>query len=263
MKSDVTERSSLHPPQSPPPPGNEAPLAPPLPPTSQEGSSPPDRESYLLDSDVVPVSRATIRWYYVVLTVTAVSCFCLGWLINRRDSPQPKSPVKQVPGNARVLVSGQIRYGRANGLPLPDAGAVVIALPANATLERRIPIEGLRPWDEDSAVAQVNRQRLADFGAAWVRAADDGTYSLVLPGPGQYWVLIISNNLARSKAALELANRGIPELDSRQLSQYFERPGDLIASQAYRWSLETVSPSGLTLNHNFQTDAELGLPEVP
>jgi len=262
VKPEAIESLRPGPPKSVPP-GNEAPLAPPLPQTIQEGPSHLDRESHWPNGDVVPVPRAHIRWYYFILIVTAVSCFFLGWSINRREFPQPKSQAKPVPGNEPVLVSGHIRYGRANGLPLPDAGAVIIALPADVALERRIPIEGLRPWDHDSAVAQVNRERLAEFGAAWVRAADDGSYGLVLPRPGQYWILVISNNLARSKAAFELANRGIPELDFRQLSLYFERPADLIASQAYRWSLETITSTGLTLNHDFQTDAELGIPELP
>lgn len=263
MTLEPTESRIPEPPKNVPLPGNESLLAPPLPETIREGTSHAHQEARLSNSDLILVSRSNIRWYYLILLITAVSCFLLGSLVNRREPNQPKTPAKAVEGSERVLLSGQIRYGRVNGLPIPDSGAVVIVLPANVTPGRRIPIEGLRPWDRDSAVAQINRERVAEFGTAWTQATEDGSYNLVLPRPGQYWVLMISKNLARSKAALELTNRGIPELDFRQLSQYFERPADLIGSQAYRWSLETIPSTGLTLNHDFQTDAELGIPELP
>ncbi|MGQ9770371.1 MAG: hypothetical protein ACUVQG_07450 [Thermogutta sp.] len=244
-----------------PSPGNNPPVAPPLPVHPPKAS--PDSERNPVNADAVLVSRARIRWYYLILVVTAISFFCMGWLANRPRSIKEKSAVPSVEGNDRVLVSGKLRFGRPNGIPIPDVGAVVIAVPSNAMPERRFPIEGLRPWDPDSATGQVNRNRLTEFGAGWTRTAEDGSYHLVLPRPGQYWVLMISKGLARSKATLELTNRGIPELDFEQLSRYFERPADLIGPQAYRWSLETVAATGLNLNHDFQTDRELGIPEIP
>jgi len=238
-------------------------VSPPLPETARNGTACFDRDDPPTNLDVIIVSRGRIRWYYLLLIMTAVSFFCLGWLSSHRQPVTKKPTNKPAEGTAPVLLTGQIRYGRPGGLPIPDGGSVVIILPKDTTPERPIPIEGLRLWDSETAAGQVNRQRLSELGAGWVRVAEDGSYSVVLPQPGQYWVLMISRNLARPKAVLELANRGIAELDFEQMSQYFERPGDLVGPQAYRWSLETIGPTGLNLNHDFQTHADLGIPELP
>lgn len=238
-------------------------VSPPLSETTRDPNLCSDREAPPANVDGIIVSRSRIRWYYLLLIVTAICFFCLGWLANRGQSVPTKPQNKPAEGTTPVLLAGQIRYGRPNGLPIPDGGAVVIVLPSHTTPERPIPIEGLRPWDSETAAGQVNRQRLAELGAGWVKVAEDGSYNVVLPQPGKYWVLMISRSLARRKATLELANRGIAELDLKQMSQYFERPGDLIGPQAYHWSLETIGPTGLNLNHDFQTPADLGIPELP
>ncbi len=239
------------------------PVAPPLRQPGHGASSAPTERRQLSAADVIVVPRNRIRWYYLMLVMTAIFFFCLGWLANYRLVKQSGTPGKTVEGGTPVLLSGQLRYGRPTGLPIPDAGGVVIVLPVGATPERPIPIEGLRPWDSNSAVGQINRQRLTELGGTWTQTAEDGSYSVVLPRPGQYWVLAISKNLARPKEVLELTRRGIAELDYEQLSRYFERPADLIGPQAYRWSLETIGPAGLQLNHDFQVHGELGIPELP
>ncbi len=239
------------------------PVAPPSRKPGREAVPPPTDKRQFTVVDVVIVPRNRIRWYYLMLVVTAIFFFCLGWLANHRQVTQSDTPTKTVEGGTPVLLSGQLRYGRPKGLPIPDAGAVVIVLPTGATPERPIPIEGLRPWESNSAAGQTNRQRIAELGGMWTQAAEDGSYSVVLPRPGQYWVLAVSKNLARPKQTLELTRRGIAELDYEQLSRYFERPADLIGPQAYRWSLETIGPTGLQLNHDFQVHGELGIPELP
>lgn len=210
--------------------------------------------------DYVLVRRSVLPAYYLVLVVCMLGAFLAGWLARGsfiREKAPPKT-LPQKPGE-RVLVSGQIRFRGAGGIGQPDRGAVVILLPGETLPEKPLPIEGLRPWDEDSALATQNREKIAEFGGAWGRADAQGEFNLVLPSPGRYWVLLISRHLARPRWVTEQPHRGIAELDREQLAQYFERPVDLIGPQDYRWTLEQVDTTGLQINQVFAKSEDIGL----
>lgn len=212
-------------------------------------------EKYIL------VRRSALPGYYLVLVACTLGAFLGGWLA-RGSFVGEKTPPKVVPQERaeRVLVSGQIRFLGAGGIGQPDRGAVVMLLPAERLPPKPLPVEGLRPWDEDSALALQNREKVAEFGGAWGKADAQGEFSLVLPTPGQYWVLVISRNLARPRWVTEQPHRGIAELDREQLARYFERPVDLIGPQDYRWTLEKLDATGLQINQVF-TRIEQLVPE--
>lgn len=227
---------------------------------AQPAASCPERsnngDGYLL------VSRSRIRGYYALLCACTLLAFFLGWLFGQSKTPEPHQ-VENVQNPAEtVLVTGQIRYTTGKIPALPDSSAVVIAVPKDKLPDDPLPIEGLRPWDADSPTAELHRQAVRDLGGGWARTDADGGFSLVLPRPGEYWVLIISKHLARPRAVVTRQHRGLAELDYQQLSDYFQRPEDLIGPQAYRWSLEKIEKQGASLRHTFQSDAGLGV-EIP
>ena len=203
-------------------------------------------------SEYVLIRRAALSWYYFVLVGCTLGGLAIGWLAasSFRQPRAVSSPANAASGE-RVLLSGEIRFIDAGGMGHPDTGAVVIALPARQFPDSPVPIEGLRPWDRDSAQRQRNLEKLAENGGAWTTVDEAGEFSLVLPMQGDYWVLVISKNLARPKSVTEQPNRGIAELDLSQLSRYFERPGDLIGPQEYYWSRQRVEVSGGRIHHVF------------
>ncbi|MBC7351115.1 MAG: hypothetical protein H5U08_02045 [Thermogutta sp.] len=228
-------------------------------PISQAGVSPPQVSgpdasqniAHLL-SEYVLVKRAALSWYYFVLVGCTLGGLAIGWLAaSSLQQPKAAGTAAKPASSEPVLLSGEIRFVDARGMGHPDTGAVVIALPAKQFPDSRVPIEGLRPWDSDSPQRQRNLEKLAEHGGAWTTVEEDGQFRLVLPETGDYWVLVISKNLARPKSVTEQPNRGIGELDLAQLSRYFERPVDLIGPQEYSWSLRSVDIGGGQIHHIF------------
>ena len=215
-----------------------------------------DFNGYLL------VSRSRVRGYYVLLATSTLLAFFLGWLFGHSRTPEPRKVENPQNPMEAVLLTGQIRYTVVKTPALPDSSAVVIAVPKDKLPDEPLPIEGLRPWDADSPTAELHRRAVQDLGGGWARTDADGGFSLVLPRPGAYWVLVISQHLARPQNVTTRQRRGLAELDYRQLSGYFQRPEDLIGPQMYRWSLENIEGQGASLRHTFQSDAGLGV-EIP
>ncbi len=216
-----------------------------------KGGPAPQNIGQLL-SEYVLVRRAALSWYYFVLVGCTLGGLAIGWLAaSSFQQPKAVDAAVKSASNERVLLSGEIRYVDGGGMGHPDAGAVVVALPAERLPDSLVPIEGLRPWDRDSAQRQRNLEKLMQHGGAWTTVDEGGQFSVVLPNAGEYWVLVISKNLARPRSLTEQPNRGIGELDLAQLSRYFERPADLIGPQEYYWSLQRVDVSGGQIHHVF------------
>ncbi len=213
------------------------------------------------DSDRVLVSRRTIQGYVVLLLGIGCAAFLLGRASAPNRAPRDARSSSGGQGSAdAMLVMGHVFFA-ARGKPLaPDKNAVVVALPLNPP-EERLPIEGLRPWSVDAVARDVAVKQLLSLGGSFAQADADGQINLVLPRAGTYYLLVISKGLARSAAVTSRPNRGIDELDLKQLSRYFDRPADLIGPQAYSWSRVEMRPGMPPLRQVFQED-DLGLGEI-
>ncbi|GAB4141240.1 MAG: hypothetical protein Kow0040_29870 [Thermogutta sp.] len=215
------------------------------------------------ESDYLLISRRRIQAYVLLLMGTGL----LGFLLGRgtagsgRATPATASHAGAQSSSDPVLLAGTVQFA-AKGKPLaPDAGAVVVALPLSPPQEL-LTVEGFRPWNASLASRKDAMDQVASLGGAFAQADTDGGFNLVAPHPGEYYLLIISNNLARPAAVTSRPNRGIEELDFNRLAAFFDRPADLIGPQAYAWTRLEIRPGMAPLRHVFQEGDDLGLDQI-
>lgn len=215
------------------------------------------------ESEYLLISRRRIQAYLLLLMATGF----LGFLVGRGTAGFGRPSSTAGSGSAPhtpadpTLLTGSVHFA-AKGKPLaPDAGAVIIALPLAGGRER-LPVDGFRPWNANAALRKDATNRIASMGGAFAQADADGGFQLVVPAPGEYYLLIISNNLARPAAVTSRPNRGIDELDLKRLAQYFDRPADLIGPQAYAWTRRAIRPGMAPLGQVFHEGDNLGLDEI-
>ena len=153
--------------------------------------------------------------------------------------------------SGEVLLSGAVLYWDDKQQVMPDQGAVVLLLPVNrqppTPLSARVFQPGQRPKPNDP-----NLLKLEEWDGALARVDGSGNYRLAVPGPGKYWVLIVSRHARRSHQ-----QRVAPEVMQR-LQTWFTPAGVLIGRSKYLFQEVEVpaNPSGpVVLNHFFGKDA--------
>ncbi|NMC19973.1 MAG: hypothetical protein GYA33_06080 [Thermogutta sp.] len=214
------------------------------------------------NSDYVLISRRRIQAYVLLLMGTG----CVGFMVGRGTAGSHRSSSAPASGSASqtaagIWLTGYVHFA-AKGKPVAaDAGAVVIALPLHPP-EERLAVEGFRPWNTSLALRKEATDQVAALGGAFATADTDGNFNLVVPRPGEYYLLIVSNKLARPAAVTSRPNRGIDELDLKGMARYFDRPADLIGPQAYLWTRVEVQSGMSPLRHVFQEGDNLGLDQI-
>lgn len=179
----------------------------------------------------------------VVAGLVAVA-FITGLFVGRIGQPKASGP-RPEPRGEPVPLEGRVLYSLSPGHSLADERAVVIALPGGKTPEKKIDVRGIRPNDEDDLDAVPSADALRALGGAAVRTDGQGEFVLVLPRPGNYWVLIISRHAGRPE---EL---GIGTSDAKELGGYFTSPGELIGQQRYSLSSRRLAGAPPKLVHEF------------
>lgn len=144
-----------------------------------------------------------------------------------------------------VLVQGTLTYRSAEGRVEGDDGAVILIWPKDAFAEPRIDPTELHPGQ--AAPAEGSRAMLAleEIGALHVRALSDGTFNLVVPRRGDYYVLFVSRRTFRS------AGESVDERAMDALRRVFAPAATGIDRQKYHLTLERFD-SGLEMrSHDF------------
>lgn len=195
-------------------------------------------------SQVLVRAREAFNVRNGLVTGLVVSAFVAGWLAGRTSQPKGSSPVVEPPGEP-VPLEGRVLYSLSPGHSLSDKHAMVIALPAGKKPAKKIDVRGLQPADEDDLDALPAGDALRSLGGMAVRADEQGGFVLVVPRPGNYWVLIISRHASRPE---ELA-LGIS--DAKELSEYFTSPNELIGQRRYSLSSRRLAGSPSKLVHEF------------
>ncbi|MFH1920581.1 MAG: hypothetical protein ABIP48_11925 [Planctomycetota bacterium] len=189
--------------------------------------------------------RRTLYVHAVLFLLLGGGAFVAGYFVGRGDAAlEPPVAHRRLPKES-VLVDGKIYYDTGTGSVAPDAGAVLIALPAGRLPEATLSIEDLRPVDPAPTPTSQSVRRIEDLGGIHTRADAAGAFAVVLPVEGSYHVLIISRQTTRQE------DTAIDELDLSQMQSYFYRAADLVGPYKYRWTLEQITPATPTIDHNF------------
>ncbi|GAB6165739.1 hypothetical protein JCM19992_17390 [Thermostilla marina] len=201
------------------------------------------------------VSRSALGAYFLLLLTASLGSLFLGYQLAATEStgevetashraappPQPADP---------ILFDGKVFYAKGENTLIPDEQAVVLVVPADKRPHSPLSIEGFRTWENTSPPAST-LESLEQIGGRYTRATSDGTFSVVLPSPGKYKVLIVSRHLARSGITDELA--------LTQMGEWFARPVDLIGDREFAWMSWSAQPGQEPLVHTFRNTNPLDL----
>jgi len=188
--------------------------------------------------------RSTVYLQAVLILVVGVVALAAGYFIGRHDASVELVAGRAGTAGEPVLVEGTLSYQIARGEKVGDAGAVAVFLPVGRQPESTIPTAGLRPEDPAGSSEAQGLARLGELGGAWAKADRQGLFSVVLPAPGRYHVLLVSASARRPDDVL------IEQIDLDELKHYFRKPVDLVGRQKYHWAPRDFQ--GRTrLDHNF------------
>lgn len=201
-----------------------------------------------LPSGLILMPRYVVYIQGGLFLLVAVVAFAAGYFIGRGDASVEMQAVEQESQRQRVLVEGRVVYNPGTGNLAPDEGAVVIVLPDDALPERKIPVQGLRPQDPPPRESLESLSTIEALGGGFVRADETGTFSLVLPQQGRYWVLIVSRHASRAPG------QRIETVDYDLLDRIFLLPEHLIGSRKYFWELRDLELGMEPVSHNFGRD---------
>lgn len=229
------------------PPVREAPAAAPAAPRSVSRDYP----SYAAPRRGAPelnymlVSRSAIYLQALILALVAGVFFFLGirtgisrvQIAEEELAAAPKDP---------VVVQGNIAYVNKEGSLVPDAGASVIILPSAVQPDQRILAHGLRPVDPEFMPRNPGVMSIEALGGGVTRTDGDGKFQLVVPSPGDYYMLLISRHATRK------AGEMLVDIQRRELTAYFAAPEDLLGNQKFQWTLQRFSPKMDPFTHEFR-----------
>jgi hypothetical protein len=192
------------------------------------------------------ISRAGVYALGALLLLVALVFLLAGYVIGRgrAASVRTDAMTSESSGNP-VVFEGNLSYMASPGLLKPDSDAVVIALPFENRPKEKLASRGLRSSDTGDIDSTPAAAALHALGGACVRAGAEGEFPLVVPRSGKYFLLVISKHAKRD------AGRSIEFDDLRAMSEYFERPADLIGSYRYDWSVREVAGTPPHFTHEF------------
>jgi len=217
-------------------------------PTPANTRSPPDLP---VPQEMILFKRHTL--YVQAILFLVVGCFGLaaGYLIGRGDASIQHQLALEEAAREPVLIDGRLVYDPGTGSIVGDAGSVIIALPDGKFPDRKLSIRGIRPQDPPPPDHNTTLRKIAELGGVYTRANASGAFSIVVPQPGDYWLLAVSANTLRPKGS------DIDEVELDQMDKFFLLARSLINRSKYRWTLEEVNVGIGPVEHNFgRSEAE-------
>ena len=192
------------------------------------------------------VSRKAVYAQAALMAVVALAALTAGYLIGRGGRPAVSSSNAVAAGEGEpVALEGHIGYTFATNASEPDAGAVVAVLPAKKQPAHKLEAALFRPGEADESTAAA-RESVEALGGALAKAGDDGQFQLVVPRPGDYFLLIVSRHAERP------SDRPIAPKHLAKLSSYFDSPTELIADKRYAWLSRRLAGAPPPVRHEFR-----------
>jgi DNA-directed RNA polymerase subunit RPC12/RpoP len=172
----------------------------------------------------VTLPRYVIYTQGILLAGVALLFFVCGLIVGSHAT----DPVATAAGGA-VTVSGTVLCQSPTGAPVPDAGSVILLLPAERHPDEKFSAAGLRPEDPLAAEDHPARMLLRELGGDYARADRRGRYRVRAAAAGRYHVVVISRGQRRA------ADQSPAASDLARLGRYFIPPTELLGEQQYRW----------------------------
>jgi hypothetical protein len=190
-----------------------------------------------MPSDTILYPRRMLYVEAVLYLVIAATSFGLGYLIGRGGQPRSTGGEKEDAAIAsRVPIEGTVFYAPPLVKGTPDFGAMVIVLPASKTPPRPLPLLELLLGSESGAAKNPTLEELKGLGGGFARADGEGRFTLFVPQPGSYRVLIISHRATRSSSDT------LPPRELEEIGKYFESATVPLQRNQYRWLTWDVKP---------------------
>ncbi len=197
------------------------------------------------DAPMLLVSRKVIYLQGLLFVALGLFTFGVGYLIGRGAGPAQSADKAQQPEADTVLVEGTLSYVGSEGRPMPDKGAVVIALPKDVVVERKIVASDLSPLDPEPQADNRGVLSIEELGGAYARTDERGIYSIVVPRAGKYHLLFISHGSQRP------LQQGIDPKTLEELQRVFQPVTGLVRQQKYHWIVQDISGGSMTKGFDF------------
>jgi hypothetical protein len=178
----------------------------------------------------VVVPRSVLYLQGLLLGVVGIGSFLLGLMMGR-GAPHGD---RALPASAQPsVIRGTVSFVNRDEETLPDAGAVVFALPQGNRPDAKLALDGLRPSEPPPAENQPGLLTLRSMGGNYARADEQGRFQLRVAEAGKYYLLFIS---ARQTNRPETPPRHL----LAELGRFFLLAPDLFGGAAYRWQEQTL-----------------------
>lgn len=196
--------------------------------------------------NAVWISRRAIYTHVAILVLVSLVTFLIGWISGGAGTRLPSGD-----NAGPVRFEALIQYVAGNGKTLPDEGAVVLLWPKQAKPLERLSSKRLSPSEPAPPSDLPTLKALETLRGAYARADAQGEIrDLLLAEPGEYYVLVISRNLARP------ANEPVNEKAIPILGDLFGAEAlGLLGTRQFTLKSYTIADTR-TLNHTFGAPAE-------
>lgn len=177
------------------------------------------------DQAVVTVPRRVIYLQGVLLGLVALVFFVFGLMVGARSTSNPAQPA-----GTMCVVSGSVSYTDATGRVWPDAGSVVVLVPATLRPDEKASAEGLAPGEPFADhMAHPGLLIIRALGGDYARVDAQGRYRMRSVPAGRFFLLIVSAHARRSNQTELRAE------DLAEMGRYFTPATHLVGPFRYRW----------------------------
>lgn len=191
------------------------------------------------------VPRRTIFVQGGLMIAIGLLAFFAGWLAGSGPGGSPGETPTVVAPNETVLVQGTVMYRSEDHNVAGDEGAIIIAWPRGTLAEPRIDPRDFHPSRPVPAEGSRAMLALEEIGGKYARASADGTFNLVVPRRGEYYVLIVSRNTRRP------TGEAIADADLDVLGRVFAPVTTGIDPHKYHLALEKLDTGLEMRSHDF------------
>jgi hypothetical protein len=176
------------------------------------------------EADAILVPRWIVYFQGALLGVVAATFFIFGMMVGNLTSGANSAAEQKL----NVRISGEVVYQR-EGRELPDVHAVVMFLPVNLKPEQRSDANLVHP-DTFQPLDNAGIDSVNALGGSIVRVNERGMFDVVVDGPQEYYVLVISAN--QKPESTPTFNK----LQKAAVATFFKPVEDVIRGNQFYWT---------------------------